>query len=149
MGRDAVRGSLATFARFSAFAGSRLEQLPRPLQDAARFLRDRYDMRDHTRTGVPHAMALPDEFVDWFGVAGPVATVLPRLQALRAVGLDYLTIIPGSAGMPREEQPRRCRASPPRSRPRFAPWGRERRTPPRAEFTIDGPYAVHYENVEG
>lgn len=100
--RDAVRGSLATFARFSAFKGSRLENLPPPLQDAARFLRANYDMRNHTRTGVHHAAGLPDEFVDWFGVAGPVSTVLPRLEALKAVGLDYLTIIPGSQGMPRD-----------------------------------------------
>lgn len=100
--RAAVRGSLATFARFSAFKGSRLESLPRPLQDAARFLRDKYDMRNHTRTGVEHAMGLPDEFVDWFGIAGPVASALPRLLALKEAGLDYLIIIPGSQGMPRE-----------------------------------------------
>lgn len=100
--RDAVRGSLATFARFSAFKGSRLESLPPLLQDAARFLRENYDMRNHTRTGVHHAAALPDEFVDWFGVAGPVTTVLPRLMAVKAVGLDYIIIIPGSQGMPRE-----------------------------------------------
>jgi 5,10-methylenetetrahydromethanopterin reductase len=100
--RDAVRGSLATFARFSAFAGSRLGQLPAPLQNAARFLRENYDMRDHTRTGVQHATGLSNEFVDWFGVAGPVSTVLPRLRAMQALGLDFLTIVPGSAGMPRE-----------------------------------------------
>lgn len=100
--RDAIRGSLATFARFSAFKGSRLESLPGPLQSAARFLRDNYDMRNHTRTGVQHAMALPDEFVDWFGVAGPASAVVPRLQRLKALGLDFLTIVPGSAGMPRD-----------------------------------------------
>jgi 5,10-methylenetetrahydromethanopterin reductase len=100
--RDAVRGSLATFARFSAFKGSRLESLPPPLQSAARYLREHYDMRNHTRTGVEHAMGLPAEFVDWFGVAGPVSAVMPRLRALKAVGLDFITIIPGSAGMPRE-----------------------------------------------
>ena len=50
--RDAVRGSVATFARFSSFAGSRSSALPPPLQSAARYLREHYDMREHTRTGV-------------------------------------------------------------------------------------------------
>lgn len=100
--RDAIRGSLATFARFSAFKGSRLESLPLPLQSAARYLREHYDMRNHTRTGVDHAMGLPAEFVDWFGVAGSVGAVVPRLAALKALGLDFLTIVPGSAGMPRD-----------------------------------------------
>lgn len=100
--RDGIRGSLATFARFSAFKGSRLESLPPPLQSAARYLREHYDMRSHTRTGVEHAMGLPAEFVDWFGAAGPVSAVVPRLQALKALGLDFLTLVPGSAGMPRD-----------------------------------------------
>ena len=52
--RDAVRGSAASFARFSAFRGSDLARLPAPLAAAARWLREHYDMRQHTRTGVPH-----------------------------------------------------------------------------------------------
>src|ERR1043166_5871709 len=48
-------GRLGAFVqlRFSAFAGSDLERLPGPLASAARYLREHYDMRDHTRTGVP------------------------------------------------------------------------------------------------
>ena len=47
--RDAARGSAATFARFSAFRGSVLDRLPGPLAAAARYLREHYDMREHTR----------------------------------------------------------------------------------------------------
>jgi 5,10-methylenetetrahydromethanopterin reductase len=100
--RDAVRGSIATFARFSSFMGSRIERLPAPLQSAARYLRENYDMRNHTRTGVQHTAGLSDDFVDWFGIAGPVATAVPRFQLLRALGLDFCLVIPGSTGMPRE-----------------------------------------------
>src|SRR5881394_622755 len=52
--RDAVRGAVATFARFSSMRGSRLETLPPSLRDAARYLRTHYDMRDHTRAGAAH-----------------------------------------------------------------------------------------------
>jgi 5,10-methylenetetrahydromethanopterin reductase len=100
--RDGVRGSLATFARFSAFAGSALETLPKPLQNAARYLRERYDMREHTRSDAAHAAGLSDEFVDWFGIAGPPDQALPRFRQLAELGLHFITVIPGSTGMPRE-----------------------------------------------
>ena len=100
--RDAVRGSAASFARFSAFAGSDLERLPVPLAAAARYLREHYDMRDHTRTGVPHTAGIGDDFVDWFAIAGPPDLARERLRRLAALGLDFCHVIPGSAGMPRE-----------------------------------------------
>jgi 5,10-methylenetetrahydromethanopterin reductase len=100
--RDAVRGSAASFARFSAFAGSNLEQLPAPLAAAARYLREHYDMRDHTRTGVPHTAGIGDEFVDWFAIAGPPDVARERFRRLAALGLDFCHVIPGSTGMPRE-----------------------------------------------
>jgi 5,10-methylenetetrahydromethanopterin reductase len=100
--RDAVRGAAASFARFSAFRGSDLARLPEPLASAARYLRSHYDMREHTRTGVAHATALADEFIDWFAIAGPAATALERFRKLAELGLDFLWVIPGSTGMPRD-----------------------------------------------
>ncbi len=100
--REAVRGSATTFARFSALPGSRLERLPPPLRRAAEYIRTHYDMRDHTRTGVAHTAGIADDFVDWFAIAGPVATALPRFRKLAALGLDFVHVIAGSTGMPRE-----------------------------------------------
>jgi 5,10-methylenetetrahydromethanopterin reductase len=100
--RDAVRGSAASFARFSAFRGSNLDRLPAPLAHAARWLRAHYDMRDHTRTGVAHTAGIDDAFVDWFGIAGPAAVAVARLRALAELGLEFCWIVPGSTGMPRE-----------------------------------------------
>ncbi len=99
--RDAVRGSATSFARFSAFAGSDLARLPAPLAAAARWIRAHYDMRNHTRTNVPHTAGIDDAFVDWFAVAGPPAVARERLGALAALGLDFVHVIPGSTGMPR------------------------------------------------
>jgi 5,10-methylenetetrahydromethanopterin reductase len=100
--REAVRGAAATFARFSALPGSRLETLPAPLRQAAAYLREHYDMRDHTRTGVAHTAGITDEFVDWFALVGPAARVLPRFRRLAALGLDFVHVIPGSTGMARD-----------------------------------------------
>jgi 5,10-methylenetetrahydromethanopterin reductase len=100
--REAVRGAAATFARFSAMPGSRLETLPAPLRRAAAYLREHYDMREHTRTGVSHTAGIPDDFVDWFAIAGPAARALPRFQRLAALGLEFVHVIPGSTGMPRD-----------------------------------------------
>jgi 5,10-methylenetetrahydromethanopterin reductase len=100
--RDAMRGTAATFARFSAFAGSQLEHLPEQLRPVAAFLRQNYDMRQHTMTTAAHARALEDEFIDWFGIAGPPEIAVPRLREVAAVGLDYVHAVPGSGGVARE-----------------------------------------------
>lgn len=100
--RDAVRGTAATFARFSAFRGSRLRDLPAPLAGAARHLREHYDMQQHTRAGAAHTAGLSDEFIDWFAIAGPVETCLPRFRKLAALGLDFCRVVPGSRDMPRD-----------------------------------------------
>lgn len=100
--RDAIRGSAATFARFSSFRGNDLARLPTPLRVAAGYLREHYDMRHHTRATAAHAQGLPDEFIDWFGIAGPVEHGRERLQRLAALGLDFVHLIVGSTGAPRE-----------------------------------------------
>src|SRR5437870_13351008 len=93
--RDGVRGAAASFAPLSAFAGSDLARLPAPLAAAARYLREHYDMRHHTRTGVPHTAGIGDEFVDWFAIAGPPDVARERLGRLAALGLDFCHVIPG------------------------------------------------------
>src|SRR3989442_177973 len=97
-----LRGEAVDRGRFSAFAGSDLARLPAPLAAAARYLREHYDMRNHTRTGVPHTAGIGDEFVDWFAIAGPPEVARERFGRLAALGLDFCHVIPGSTGMPRE-----------------------------------------------
>ena len=100
--RTAVRGTAATFARFSGFKGSKLDALPEPLRGAARHMREHYDMREHTRGGADHAAGLSNEFLDWYAITGPAATALPRFRKLAALGLDFLRVVPGSTDMPRD-----------------------------------------------
>lgn len=100
--RDALRGAVASFARFSAMPGSRLASLPAPLRRTAEYLRSHYDMREHTRVDAGHTDGVDDAFVDWFALAGPVERVLPRFVALARLGLDFVHVIPASTGVPRD-----------------------------------------------
>lgn len=95
--RDAVRGTAATFARFSAFPGNDLAALPAPLAAAARQLRGSYDMARHTRADAEHARGLDDAFLDWFAITGPLDEVAPRFERLAELGLDFCHVVPGSA----------------------------------------------------
>ena len=100
--RDALRGSVATFARFSSMPGSPLEKLPPELRRAAELLRASYDMREHTSSLAAHASGIDDDFVDWFAIAGPVERALPRFRRLAELGLDFVHVIPSSSGVARD-----------------------------------------------
>ena len=100
--REAVRGAAASFARFSSFPGSPVDSLPPPLRSAVAFLREHYDMKDHTRQSSPHARAMEDAFVDWFALAGPPERVLPRFEALAGLGLDFIYMVSASSDTQRD-----------------------------------------------
>jgi hypothetical protein len=105
--RAAVRGGLSVFAHFSGFAGMKTETMNPGLREAAQHLRESYDLRDHGRSDTSHANALDDAFVDRFGIVGPVETAVPRFERLKALGLDFCRVVPGS----RDADPDVTRAS--------------------------------------
>ena len=96
--RDAIRGSAATFARFSSFRGNDPSTLPAPLQKAVAWVREHYDMRSHTRTGVAHTQGIEDDFVDWFAIVGRADAARARFRSLAELGLDFVHVVPGSTG---------------------------------------------------
>jgi 5,10-methylenetetrahydromethanopterin reductase len=100
--RAAVRGGLSVFAHFSGFAGMKTETMAPELREAALHLRQSYDLRDHGRSDTSHAQALDDAFVDRFGIVGRVETALPRFERLKALGLDFCRVVPGSRDAPPE-----------------------------------------------
>lgn len=100
--REAIRGGLSAFAHFSGFQGMDISKLPEYAKAAASRLRDGYDMKDHAVAGGANALALDDEFIHRFGIAGPAETALERLLQLRELGLDFLRIVPGSRDVDRE-----------------------------------------------
>jgi 5,10-methylenetetrahydromethanopterin reductase len=99
--RDAIRGGAATFARFSSFRGNDPTALPAPLQKAVAWVRDNYDMKNHTRAGVAHTLGIEDDFVDWFGIVGSADAARARFRELAELGLDFVHLVPGSTGADR------------------------------------------------
>lgn len=92
--RAMVRGGLASFAHFSGMQGAPSDDLA----DAATFrqLGADYELAGHGKAGTGHSAALPDDFVDRFGVVGPADHCARRLQELVDCGLERLVVIGGS-----------------------------------------------------
>jgi hypothetical protein len=54
------------------------------------------DLAGHGKADAAHAQALDPEFIDRFGIAGPLEIALPRFERLAQLGLDFCRVIPGS-----------------------------------------------------
>lgn len=93
---DAVRGTTGIWARFSLMRPDR-DALPGPLQRALGML-ERYDMNSFGTGSATDQASMPDEFVDWFAVAGNADHVRRRLDAIADLGLDYCYVVPGELG---------------------------------------------------
>jgi 5,10-methylenetetrahydromethanopterin reductase len=60
-------------------------------------------MGEHTRAGSPQAGQLTDEFVDAFGIVGPPAHCIERLQAVVDLGVDKLIVVGPSMDADRDQ----------------------------------------------
>jgi 5,10-methylenetetrahydromethanopterin reductase len=93
--RELVRGSVATFARFSATADSASE-LSESTGHAVVEATAGYQPARHGESRAAFAQQLDNEFIDRFALAGPASEVRNRLTAIRACGIERLIVVPGS-----------------------------------------------------
>jgi 5,10-methylenetetrahydromethanopterin reductase len=92
--RDLVRGSAATFARFSASSSG--DALARRAREAtAGYQRER-----HGQASAGFAQALEDDFIDRFTACGSGAAVRDRLREIETCGIDRVIVVPGSLDTP-------------------------------------------------
>jgi 5,10-methylenetetrahydromethanopterin reductase len=87
--RDLVRGSAATFARFSASS----DQTD---AEAAERLTRGYRREQHGKAAAAFAQQLNEQFIDRFAACGPPDVVRARLAELAACGLDRIIVVPCS-----------------------------------------------------
>jgi 5,10-methylenetetrahydromethanopterin reductase len=85
--REAIRGGLSTFARFSGVKGMSVEVAGK---------HETYDMAGHGKAESEHARALDPAFIHEFGIAGPARDAAARFVGLRDLGLDFVRVVPGS-----------------------------------------------------
>jgi 5,10-methylenetetrahydromethanopterin reductase len=95
---DLMRGGLSTFARFNTMHGETNGPLHEDDRMMLKSLHQSYDMTKHTQTGSPQANLLTADFADRFGIAGPPAYCVERLQALVDLGVDKFVIVGPSLG---------------------------------------------------
>ncbi len=79
LARELVRGSVATFARFTKGATT-----------------EGYDADLHGQARAGFAQTLPDAFIDQFAVTGTPEQVRSRLRAIEACGIERVIVVPGS-----------------------------------------------------
>jgi alkanesulfonate monooxygenase SsuD/methylene tetrahydromethanopterin reductase-like flavin-dependent oxidoreductase (luciferase family) len=91
--RELVRGSAATFARFSAEAASTARRSDDPQLE--RLARD-YQKDLHGEASATFAQQLDDEFIDRFAATGTAEEVGGRLAEIAAGGLDRMIVVPCS-----------------------------------------------------
>ncbi len=92
--RELARGWVSSFARFSGMEkGGAIESLVPESRSVVEQVSEQYNMSYHGHLRGEHTAALTDDFIDGFGVAGPSAYCIERLQELIALNLDRLVIV--------------------------------------------------------
>jgi len=100
--RKLVSGGMSTFARFNVMHGATAGPLFEGGTETLLRLRDRYDMRLHTRADSPQAAALDPRFVDRFGIVGPAPACVERLLELASLGIERFVVVGPSLGVDRD-----------------------------------------------
>ena len=93
LGRRLVQGGLSTFARFSVMHGHVRGTASEEQRSVLNRLHDEYNMKAHTRADSPQAALLTPEFIDSYAIVGDPEHCTARLQAIRALGIDKVTVI--------------------------------------------------------
>ena len=93
--RALVRGSAATFARFSAQAAP-AAGISDVTAEGVRTAASGYDAQRHGEAAAGFAQALDDRFIDAFAVAGKPDHVAGRLAEISALGVQRLVVVPCS-----------------------------------------------------
>jgi 5,10-methylenetetrahydromethanopterin reductase len=104
--RQLISGGLATFARFSVMDGSVRTPVDASQEHVLLDVHRAYDMTHHTEAGSSQTARLTDEFIDRFGVVGPVDTCVARLCELAELGIDRFAVTGPSRGSDRDDATR-------------------------------------------
>ena len=101
--RTLVSGGVASFARFSVMHGEVAGPLDEGGRRALAAVHDSYDMNRHFTHGSPQSVALTDDVIDAFGIAGPPSYCQERLLALVELGITRIFVLGGGLGIDRDE----------------------------------------------
>jgi 5,10-methylenetetrahydromethanopterin reductase len=100
--RTMIAGGVASYARFSVMHGAVNGPAAAPVREALGAVHDTYDMGHHFTHDSPQSAALTDDTIDAFGIAGPAAYCIERIQALTALGLTKLFVLGAGINLDRD-----------------------------------------------
>jgi 5,10-methylenetetrahydromethanopterin reductase len=100
--RDLVKGTVATYARFSAMTGRVVEGVAPSDAPVMSAVAQNYDRSRHARSSAAHTSLLPAEFIDRFAIVGEPGHCVERLAELVSIGLDRLEMVGISRDAPPE-----------------------------------------------
>ncbi len=95
--QEAIRGGVATFAHFSAGAGTDFANQPEIMRRVTARLQTEYDTAHHSQGDAAHAKLIDRDFIDWFAVAGTAEEVVQRLTPIVELGLSHIYFAGGRA----------------------------------------------------
>ncbi|MCY3817804.1 MAG: LLM class flavin-dependent oxidoreductase, partial [Gammaproteobacteria bacterium] len=95
--RESIRGGVATFAHFSAGAGTDFSSQPEIMRRVTSRLQTEYDTAEHSQGDAAHAKIVDQDFIDWFAIAGTAEEVIERLTPIVKLGLSHIYFAGGRA----------------------------------------------------
>ena len=91
--RRLARGGVSLFARFAVMHGESTGPQTSSTEAVMQNLYSDVDMNDHTSSQSRQALALPDEFIEQFGVVGNTAACVAKLKMIEALGIDKVAAV--------------------------------------------------------
>lgn len=91
--RRLAAGGVSLFARFAVMHGKSTGPQTNATETIMQNLYKDVDMNDHTSSQSRQALALPNEFIEHFGVVGSTATCVAKIQMIEALGIDKVAAV--------------------------------------------------------
>jgi len=91
--RRLAAGGVSLFARFAVMHGKSTGPQTIATEAVMQNLYKDVDMNDHTGSQSRQALALPDEFIEQFGVVGNTAACVAKLKMIEALGIDKVAAV--------------------------------------------------------
>ena len=96
LARDNVRGVTGTIGRFSGMSPAAAADLPEKDRDVVLRIAHEYCLKDHALANTPHALNIPDDFLDREAIVGSPEVALARLEEIYSLGVDRVWLTCGS-----------------------------------------------------
>lgn len=91
--RRLAAGGVSLFARFAVMHGKSTGPQTSATEAVMQNLHKDVDMNDHTSSQSRQALALPNDFIEQFGVVGNTSACVAKLKMIEALGIDKVAAI--------------------------------------------------------